>query len=252
MIIKGTVAVVTGGASGLGEATLRCLHDQGAYVTFIDLNEARGKEIEAELGEKTMFLCADVSREEEVQTVINKTLARFGALHIVCNIAGISIPRPIYGKRGAYSLEAYQKVINVNLIGTFNFMRLGAEAMIKNEPNQEGERGVIVNTSSIASFHGEPGQCAYSASKGAINSMMLPAARDLAKYGIRNMAIAPGIFYTPIYETISPQVIESLKDKTIFPKRFGRPDEFAQAVRFIIENQMLNGDVIRLDGAVRF
>ncbi len=199
-----------------------------------------------------MFLPADVSREEEVQAVIEKTLAGFGAIHIVCNIAGISIPKSLCGKRGAYPLEPYRKVIDVNLIGTFNLMRLGAEAMMKNEPNEDGERGVIVNTSSIASFHGEPGQCAYSASKGAINSMMLPAARDLGKYGIRNMAIAPGIFYTPIYETISPHVIESLKDKTVFPKRFGRPDEFAAAVRFVIENPMLNGDVIRLDGGVRF
>lgn len=252
MIINGNAAIVTGGASGLGEAAVRCLHSRGAYVTFIDLNEVRGKEIEAELGERSMFLRADVSCETDVQSVIDQTLFRFGALHMICNIAGISIPRPLYGKRGVYPLETYQKVIDVNLIGTFNFMRLGAEAMARNEPNQDGERGVIVNTSSIASFHGESGQCAYSASKGAINSMMLPAARDLAKFGIRNMAIAPGIFFTPIYETISPQVIESLKDKTVFPKRFGIPDEFAAAVQFVIENPMLNGDVIRLDGAVRF
>lgn len=252
MNISGKTAIVTGGTSGLGEATVYLLHKLGANVVFCARGEARGLEMEAELGPSVKFTTCNVANEEDCQKVIDLALETYGAVHFVCNIAGISIPKALYGKRGAYPLDAYEKVIDIDLIGTFNFMRLGAEAMAKNEPNEDGERGVIVNTSSIASFHGEPGQCAYSAAKGAINSMMLPAARDLAKYGIRCMAIAPGIFYTPIYETIAPQVLESLKDKTIFPKRFGTADEFAKLVQVIIENPMFNGDTIRLDGAVRF
>lgn len=252
MIISGKVIFVTGGASGLGEAVVRRFVKLGAEALFVDLARERGDALAAELGPKAVFVPADVTKEEDVAAAIQTALDRFGHIDIVANIAGIGAPKLILGKTGVYPLDIWNKIVQVDLVGSFNVLRLGAEAMTKNEPNQDGERGVIVNTSSVASFHGEPGQTAYSAAKGGINSISLPAARELARYGIRVMAIAPGMFETPIFEGLSPIAFESLKEKTIFPKRLGRPDEFAQAVQAVVENPMFNGDTIRLDGAIRF
>lgn len=252
MQIKNKVAVVTGGASGLGEAVVRNLVKCGAKVVFLDVSDEKGNAMQLELGPNTLYLSADVSKDEEVQAATKKAINQFGTIDILVNVAGVSNPKRVVGKNGPYPLDAYQKVIDINLVGAFNMMRSCADAMFKHDPyNDDGERGVIINTSSIASFHGEPGQTAYSASKGAINSMTLPAAREFGKQGIRIMTIAPGLFHTPIYDTM-PEVLESLKLRTVFPRRLGKPSEFADAVQMVIENQMFNGDVIRLDGAVRF
>jgi len=252
MKIASKTAIVTGGASGLGEAVVRMLHQQGANIVILDMASDKGNILKNALGDGTTFRICDVSDENDAKSAVAFTLEAFGKVDIIVNVAGISIPRRLVGKTGPYPLDAWQKVIQVNLIGTFNFMRFGAEAMLKHEPYEDGERGVLINTSSIASFHGEPGQAAYSASKGGINAMMLPVARELGRQGIRCMAIAPGLFNTPIYDTLDPKVLKSLIDKTIFPNRLGKPEEFAHAVQAIIENMMFNGDIIRLDGAVRF
>jgi Dehydrogenases with different specificities (related to short-chain alcohol dehydrogenases) len=251
MNIQDKIAVVTGGASGLGEAVVRRLSANGATVVFLDVADERGKALEAELGKNVAYMHCDIGSEAEAQSIVHNTLEKFGKIDILVNVAGISSPKRIVGKDGPHPLAAWEKVLHINLVGSFNMMRLCAEAMLRHDPYDEGERGVIINTSSIASFHGEAGQSAYSASKGAINSMMLPAAREFSKQGIRVMAVAPGLFHTPIYDAI-PDVLEALKAKTIFPRRLGRPEEFAHAVQMIIENLMFNGDTIRLDGAVRF
>lgn len=256
MEIKNKVALVTGAGSfgGLGYATAKILIDNGAKVILMDVDEQSGMETVKALGDGATFVKVDVTSEDDVKKAIDIAVEKYGRIDIACNVAGLSIPSLIVGKKGAYPLDTWKKVIDIDLVGTFNVMRLAAEVMAKNEPNEDGEKGVIVNTSSIAAYHGEVGQTAYSAAKGGINSLSLVSARDLARHGIRCFAIAPGIFETPAYQKLPKpeETLEALRAKTVFPKRLGRPDEFARIVQVIIENPMLNGDVIRLDGAIRF
>jgi NAD(P)-dependent dehydrogenase (short-subunit alcohol dehydrogenase family) len=255
MNFTNTTALVTGGASGLGEATVRMLAGQGANVIIADLNQERGYALADELGKQVRFCLTNVTDESDVQAAINRAVDTFGGLHINVNCAGVAEARKTLGKvdgvYGAHSLAAFQKVIAVNLIGTFNAIRLSALAMERNEPNAEGERGVIINTASVAAYDGQMGQAAYSASKGGIVGMTLPIARDLARSGIRVMTIAPGLFETPLLASLPEEARLSLGQQVPFPSRLGRPTEYAQLAKSIIENPMLNGEVIRLDGAIR-
>ncbi len=251
MKIEGCGALVVGGASGLGEATARLLHGRGARVLIADLNGERGGALASELGDRASFVHADVTSEEAVQAAVDAATAQPGGLGICVCCSGIGWGERVASKRGAHALEPFQKVVAVNLIGTFNVLRLASAAMLANEPTPSGERGVCVNTASVAAFDGQIGQIAYSASKGAIVGMTLPAARDLASSGIRVCTIAPGIFDTPLLGELPAETRESLGDAIPFPSRLGRPDEFAALAVHIIENEMLNGEVIRLDGALR-
>jgi 3-hydroxyacyl-CoA dehydrogenase / 3-hydroxy-2-methylbutyryl-CoA dehydrogenase len=251
MKIEGCGALVAGGASGLGEATARVLHAGGAQVVIVDLDGERGGALASELGERASFIHADVTSEEAVQAAVDAAAAQPGGLRISVCCSGISWGERVAGKRGAHALEAFEKVIRINLIGTFNVLRLVSVAMLANQPSASGERGVCVNTASIAAFDGQIGQVAYAASKGGIVGMTLPAARDLASAGIRVCAIAPGIFDTPLLGEISPETRQSLGSAIPFPSRLGRADEFAALATHIVENEMLNGEVIRLDGALR-
>lgn len=245
------VAVVTGGASGLGEATVRALAEGGSKVSILDLNEERGEPFASELGKDAVFCKTDVTDEASVQAAIDKTMGAFGAIHAAVNCAGIGPPAKILGKEGPIPMSVFNQVIQVNLIGTVHVIRLAAEQMVKNTPNEEGERGVVINTSSAASFEGQIGQAAYSASKAGINGMTLPIAREFARHGIRVMTIAPGLFYTPLLMGLPEKALDSLGKMTPFPSRLGRPAEYAILARHIVENPMLNGEVIRLDGALR-
>ncbi len=255
MNFTNTTALVTGGASGLGEATVRMLAGQGANVIIADLNQERGYALADELGKQVRFCLTNVTDESDVQAAINRAVDTFGGLHINVNCAGVAEARKTLGKvdgvYGAHSLAAFQKVIAVNLIGTFNAIRLSALTMERNEPNAEGERGVIINTASVAAYDGQMGQAAYSASKGGIVGMTLPVARDLARSGIRVMTIAPGLFETPLLASLPEEARLSLGQQVPFPSRLGSPTEYAQLAKSIIENPMLNGEVIRLDGAIR-
>ncbi|MGF7218384.1 NAD(P)-dependent dehydrogenase (short-subunit alcohol dehydrogenase family) [Spirosoma lacussanchae] len=255
MTIQHATALVTGGASGLGEATVRMLAANGANVIIVDLNEERGKALADELGDTARFQKTDVTSETDVQTAINLAIETFGGLHINVNCAGIVEARKTLGKvdgvYGAHSLAVFQKTIAINLIGTFNVIRLSALAIEQNEPNAEGERGVIINTASVAAYDGQMGQAAYSASKGGIVGMTLPIARDLARSGIRVMTIAPGLFETPLLLGLPEEARLSLGQQVPFPSRLGRPAEYGMLVKSILENPMLNGEVIRLDGAIR-
>ncbi|WP_234736907.1 3-hydroxyacyl-CoA dehydrogenase [Tellurirhabdus bombi] len=248
-------ALITGGASGLGEATVRLFHEQGANVVIVDLNEERGKALATELGPKVRFVRTDVTSETDVQAAVDLAMQEFGYLSITVNCAGIAEARKTIGKvdglYGPHSLAAFEKTIKINLIGTFNVIRLAAFAMEKNTPNTEGERGVIINTASAAAFDGQIGQVAYAASKGGIVSMTLPIARDLARTGIRVMTIAPGLFETPLLLGLPEEARLSLGQQVPFPSRLGRPQEYALLAKSIVENPMLNGEVIRLDGAIR-
>jgi NAD(P)-dependent dehydrogenase (short-subunit alcohol dehydrogenase family) len=251
MQIEGSAALVAGGASGLGEATARRLHAGGAHVVIADLNEERGRALAGELGERASFGRTDVTDAEGVQTAVSAAAGQAAPLRIAVSCAGIGWAGRVVGKRGAHALEPFDTVIRVNLIGTFNVMRLAAAVMVESSPTEAGERGVCVNTASIAAFDGQIGQIAYSASKGGIVSMTLPAARDLAPLGVRVCAIAPGTFDTPLLSNLPEDAREALREVVPFPKRFGRPAEFAALVAHIVENEMLNGEVIRLDGALR-
>lgn len=252
MNIEHKVAIITGGASGLGEATARNLIAHSAKTVVLDLNSDRGLAMQREFGEdKLIFLKTDVTSESEVTEALAKAISAFGQIDICINCAGIGSGIKTVGKNGAHPLEAFQKVININLIGTFNVLRLCAEKMQTNSPNEEGERGVIVNTASVAAFDGQVGQVAYSASKGAIVGMTLPIARDLARSGIRCMTIAPGLFHTPLFDTLPNEAYDSLCAQVPFPARLGKPNEYAKMVQSIVENPMLNGETIRLDGAIR-
>ncbi|MFH1350858.1 MAG: 3-hydroxyacyl-CoA dehydrogenase [Pseudomonadota bacterium] len=251
MNIENCVAVVTGGASGLGEATVRYLKQKGAKVTILDLTEEAGEKIASELGNGVLFARTDVTDEQSVQTAINRTLDRFGAIHVAINCAGVATPAKILGKDGPMPIGHFNKVVQINLIGTLNVIRLAAEQIVKNLPNSEDEKGVIVNTASIAAYEGQYGQAAYAASKAGVAGMTLPIARELADYGIRIVTIAPGIFETPMVSGMTDKVKESLYKMTLLPKRLGKPVEFAQLVCHIIENPMLNAEVIRLDGGMR-
>ena len=243
--------LVTGGASGLGAACVRLLNQSGAKVVIADLNSEGGTELASELGESTLFVKTNVVEEESVRVAILAALDTFGGLHILINCAGIGLAEKLLGKEGPHSVASFSKVIQVNLIGTFNAIRLAAAAMSTNEPNQEGERGVIINTASVAAFEGQIGQVAYSASKGGIVGMTLPVARELARYGIRVVTIAPGLFDTPLLAGLPEPARISLGQQVPFPSRLGRPGEYAALAKHIIENEMLNGSVIRLDGGIR-
>jgi 3-hydroxyacyl-CoA dehydrogenase / 3-hydroxy-2-methylbutyryl-CoA dehydrogenase len=251
MEIGGSGALVAGGASGLGEATARRLHAGGASVVIADLNEERGRALAEELGQRASFVRTDVTDADAVQAAVSAAAGQTVPLRIAVSCAGIGWAGRVVGKRGAHALEPFETVIRVNLIGTFNVMRLAAAVMVENEPTEAGERGVCVNTASIAAFDGQIGQIAYSASKGAIVSMTLPAARDLAPLGVRVCAVAPGTFDTPLLANLPEAAREELRRVVPFPARFGRPEEFAALVAHIVENEMLNGEVIRLDGALR-
>jgi NAD(P)-dependent dehydrogenase (short-subunit alcohol dehydrogenase family) len=243
--------LITGGASGLGAACARRLVAAGAKAALADLNDAAGEALVQELGQQALFGATDVTSEQSAQAAINAFIKRFGALHGLVSCAGILGAARIVGRDGSHDLSLFQKIVQVNLIGTFNMLRLAAAAMTTNTPSAEGERGVIINTASVAAFEGQIGQAAYAASKGGVASLTLPAARELAKFGIRVATIAPGVFETAMMHAAPDAVRTSLTGQTAFPPRFGRADEFAQLVLQIIENPMLNGCVIRLDGAMR-
>ena len=251
MKIENSVFVVTGGASGLGAGTARMLVALGGKVVLADLNKAAGEALAAELGAAARFVETNVADEASARGAIDTAISGFGGLHGLINCAGIVHGEKTVGKDGPHALANFRKVIEVNLIGSFNMIRLAAEVMSKAEPNSEGERGVIVSTASVAAFDGQMGQVAYSASKGGIVGMTLPIARDLARSGIRVMAIAPGIMETPMLLGMAPEVQDALGKMVPFPPRMGRPAEYAALVKSIIENSYLNGEVIRLDGAIR-
>jgi NAD(P)-dependent dehydrogenase (short-subunit alcohol dehydrogenase family) len=251
MKIEGRTAIVTGAGSGLGAATARMITAAQGSVVVLDRNESAARNVAAELGERALAVGADVSDPAQMAAAVEAAKAKFGAVHILVNCAGIGDPARVLGKEGPVALERFARVVQVNLIGTFNAIRLAAAAMNRNAPDENGERGVIVNTASIAAFDGQIGQAAYSASKGGVVGMTLPIARDLARHGIRVVTIAPGIFETPMLGALSEEVRASLGAQVPFPPRLGRPEEYAHLAREIIENTMLNGEVIRLDGALR-
>ncbi len=251
MDLNGLTAIVTGGASGLGEATVRALVAEGARVAIFDLNAERGAALVSELGAAVMFRSVDVSDEASVTEALRAVEDAFGIPGAAVNCAGIVLAKTTLGKTGPHPLDAYAKVIDVNLKGTFNVLRLAAARMAEAAPGPDGERGVIVNTASVAAFDGQRGQAAYAASKGGIAATSLPVARDLARNGIRVNAIAPGLFLTPMAEELGEDVCAQLAKDVVFPKRLGKPSEFADAVLFLIRNTYMNGETLRLDGAVR-
>lgn len=251
MQIKNKTFLITGGASGLGLATARTIIEAKGNAVLADVNTKVGRKAAEELGDQALFLETDVTREENVKQTITATTAHFGGLNGLINCAGIGPAERVLGKNGLHRLSLFSQVIQINLIGTFNVIRLAAEVMQHNEQGESGERGVIINTASVAAFDGQIGQAAYSASKGGIVAMTLPIAREMARFGIRVMTIAPGIFETPLLMNYSEEVKTSLGQQVPFPSRLGRPDEFAALAKHIIENQMLNAEVIRLDGAIR-
>ncbi|MFJ8816512.1 3-hydroxyacyl-CoA dehydrogenase [Amycolatopsis thermoflava] len=249
MEVGNAVALVTGGASGLGLATVKELHGRGAKVVVVDLPSSQGEAVAKELGDGVVFAAADVTDEAQVSAALEAAEA-LGTLRVAVNCAGIGNAHKTVGKQGAFPLDGFTKVINVNLVGTFNVIRLAAERIARTEPVGE-ERGVIVNTASVAAFDGQIGQAAYSASKGGIVGMTLPIARDLASLKIRVVTIAPGLFHTPLFATLPEEAIASLGAQVPHPSRLGDPAEFAALARHIVENPMLNGETIRLDGAIR-
>jgi NAD(P)-dependent dehydrogenase (short-subunit alcohol dehydrogenase family) len=251
MQIKGSTFIVTGGASGLGEGTVRALSESGAHVVIADLQADKGETLAKQLGQKARFAKCDVTGEADGQAAVDLALREFGALQGLINCAGIAIAERTVKKDGPHALASFARVIQINLIGTFNMIRLAALAMTKGQPNAAGERGVIVNTASVAAYDGQIGQAAYSASKGGVVGMTLPIARDLSRDGIRVCTIAPGIFETPMLMGMSKEVQEALGRQVPFPPRLGKPAEYAALAKHIIENEMLNGETIRLDGAIR-
>jgi len=251
MDIKQSTFIVTGGGSGLGAATVEMIVSNGGNAIIADVSRGPGEALAARLGKQTRFVETDVTREDHAKAAVALAIEAFGGLQGLVNCAGIGIGEKTIGKEGPHALSSFSRVITVNLIGTFNMIRLAAEAMAKQPPNAAGERGVIVNTASVAAFDGQIGQAAYSASKGGVVGMTLPIARDLARSGIRVLTIAPGIFETPMLKGLPPDVQDSLGKQVPFPSRLGKPAEFAALVKHIAENEMLNGEVIRLDGAIR-
>lgn len=245
------VALVTGGASGLGEATVLELAQQGAKVVIVDMDAVKGEKLASEAGGNIVFAHSDVTSEESIRNAIKKAVDQFGKINVAVNCAGVPDAGKIMGRKGPLSLALFNKVIQINLVGTMNVIRLAVEQMVNNTPNNEGEKGVIVNTASIAAFDGQIGQAAYAASKGGIVGMTLPIARECAEYGIRVVTIAPGLFETPLMANMPPAVKESMAQGVPFPRRLGRPVEFARMVMHVIENTMLNGCCIRIDGALR-
>jgi NAD(P)-dependent dehydrogenase (short-subunit alcohol dehydrogenase family) len=251
MQLSESVAMVTGGASGLGEATIRRIHEGGGRVAICDLPQSKGEALAAELGERALFCSTDVTSEAAVQEAVSSTVGRFGSVNTLVNCAGIGMAGRTVSRQGPFPLDVFAKTIEINLIGTFNCIRLAAAAMVNNPPNDETERGVIVNTASVAAFDGQIGQVAYSASKAGVVGMTLPIARDLASMGIRVCTIAPGTFDTPMLGLAPEEMRQALAAQIPFPKRLGRPSEFGALACHIIENVLLNGETIRLDGAIR-
>jgi len=249
--INSCVALVTGGASGLGQATVENIVAGGGRAMILDRESSPGPDLAKKLGDRVRFVAADVTSQEQVQNAVDATVAAFGHINAAINCAGVGVAAKTVSKRGPFPLELFTKCIEVNLIGTFNVIRLTAQRMSTNERNDEGERGVVVNTASVAAFDGQIGQAAYSASKGGVVGMTLPIARDLASLGIRVCTIAPGTFDTPMLAMAPEPVRQALAAQIPFPSRLGRPAEFAALVRHIVENSMLNGETIRLDGAIR-
>jgi NAD(P)-dependent dehydrogenase (short-subunit alcohol dehydrogenase family) len=249
MRIDGSSAIVVGGASGLGEATVRALHAAGAIVTVADVNAEKGTALSGELGLE--FVSCDVREEEQVEAAVQKAGERDGGLRIAVCCAGTGWAQKVAGSKGPHPLMPFETIIQINLIGTFNALRFAAAAMIGNEPLEDGERGVCVNTASIAAYDGQVGQVAYSASKGGVVAMTLPTARDLSQYGIRVNTIAPGLFDTPLLAALPEEARQKLGTGVPFPQRLGLPAEYAQLACQIVENRMLNGETIRLDGALR-
>ncbi len=252
MDIKGKTAIVTGGASGLGEATARLYAQLGARVAIFDLDEARGKAIAKELGDQVIYCQVNVVDESSIKTAIAATVDAFGAVHICNNYAGISTGNKTMGKDGPHPLDAFKRVIDINLVGTFNVLRLAAEQMSLQEPvTDDGCRGVIINTASVAAYEGQIGQAAYSASKGGIVGMTLPIARDLASLGIRVNTLVPGLIHTPLFEAMPEKVFNALSAMPLFPQRLGQPHEIAHLSRYIVESDYTNGECIRMDGGIR-
>lgn len=251
MQISGKVFVVTGGGSGLGAAVARMVADNGGKVVIVDLNAEAGMAMASDLGAASRFCRADVTQEADGTAAIALAISAFGRLDALVNCAGIAPGEKILGREGPHRLDSFARAVTVNLVGTFNMLRLAAEAMAKNAPGPGGERGVIVNTASIAAFDGQIGQAAYAASKGGVAALTLPAARELARHGIRVVTVAPGIFRTPMMAGLPQEVQDSLGASVPFPNRLGDPAEYAALVRHICENQMMNGEVLRLDGALR-
>ncbi len=252
MQLDGAVALVTGGASGLGEATVRAFAAKGARIAIMDRPNSNGAELAAELGDSNaIFVPADVTNTEQVSAAIQQVMTKFGALHINVNCAGVGTAMKTTGKGGPMPLEMFELCIRVNLIGTFNVLRLAATEMLKNTPNAEGERGVLINTASVAAFDGQVGQAAYSASKGGVVGMTLPIARDLSRDGIRCLTIAPGTFDTPMLAMLPEPARQALAANIPFPPRLGQPKEYAALAVHLVENAYLNGETIRLDGAIR-
>lgn len=251
MQIENKVFLVTGAGSGLGAATAKVLVEAGARVVLADLNREAGERVALELGAATCFVETDVANEVSAVNAIQTAISTFGGLHGLVNCAGVAPAEKVVGKEGPHRLESFAKVININLLGTFNMIRLAAEVMQKGEPDAGGERGVIVNTASVAAYDGQLGQAAYAASKGGIVALTLPVARELARSGIRCVTIAPGIMETPMLLGMPPEVQDSLNKMVPFPTRMGKPAEYAALVKHIAENAYLNGEVIRLDGAIR-
>lgn len=251
MNIPGKTFIITGGGSGLGAATAQAIVAAGGNVVLADVNPAQGEACVQRLSAKGRFVKADVTSEADVKSAIATAFKDFGGLHGAVNCAGVGAPAKVLGKEGPHPLDVFQRIININLIGTFNVIRLTAAAMAEQPADEGGERGVIINTSSVASYEGQIGQAAYSASKGGINAMTLPIARELARSGIRVVTIAPGLFDTPMMATLPEAARQSLGAQVPFPSRLGHPEEYAALAKHIIENMMLNGSVIRLDGAIR-
>lgn len=252
MDIKNKTAIVTGGASGLGEAAMRRLVKAGANAVILDLNEERGQALVSELGNQIAFFKTNVASPDEVAAAVKFALKKFGRVDILVNCAAIAVAQKTTdAKKGPHDLELFRKVVEINLIGSFDVIRNAATAMLANDPNADGERGVIISTASVAAFDGQIGQVAYAATKAAIVGMTLPLARDLSSVGIRALTIAPGIFLTPMLQGLPENVQEALGKSIPFPNRLGKPDEYAMLVQQIVENPMLNGESIRLDGAIR-
>jgi NAD(P)-dependent dehydrogenase (short-subunit alcohol dehydrogenase family) len=251
MQIRNHVFLITGAASGLGAATARLLVAEGGSIVIADLDRAAGENLAAELGSAARYALTDVTSEGDAQAAVDLALQSFGHLHCLVNCAGIAPSEKVIGRDGPHRLESFARTININLVGTFNMIRLAAVAIAKEKPGADGERGVIVNTASIAAFDGQIGQAAYAASKGGVAALTLPIARELARSGIRVVTIAPGIFETPMMAAFPQEVQDALAKSVPFPQRLGRPAEFAALVRHIVENVMLNGETIRLDGALR-
>lgn len=251
MNIPNKTFLIGGGASGLGFATARMIVENGGSAILADINSEAGASAENTLGKRSLFVQTDVTEEKSVQNAIDRGKEKFGHINGLINCAGVGPAQRVLGRKGVHSLENFSRVVQINLVGSFNMIRLTAAAMEENEPDESGERGVIINTASVAAFDGQIGQAAYAASKGGVVSMTLPIAREFARIGIRVLTIAPGIFETPMLMNLSDEVKASLGRQVPFPARLGRPEEYASLAKQMIENQMLNGEVVRLDGAIR-